>query len=268
MSNLAISSLPQVHARAHLIADRIDLKNFKITDSLATTPLTVTVGGSDGIAVLFRYGVVVLFGVSLGDEQRFLSSLAQLLHNAYGRPQLEEIAIQSGKTNVGVQGGAVWLDALTLEKAQVIADSLSKSLVLSMYEDKTASEFDSIIPLASELARTGKVSADAKTLLSKIGGMLLIEHRMVGRAEIGDKPETLWEHPELGGLYALLEDEYELHERQAALERKLQLISGTAQTLAEIAETKHVHRLEWYVIGLIALEIVIGLADLVHKYFF
>ncbi|MEI5999779.1 hypothetical protein H3V53_22000, partial [Paraburkholderia bengalensis] len=62
MSNLAISSLPQVQARAHLIADRIDLKNFKITDSLATTPLTVTVGGADGIAVLFRYGVVVLFG--------------------------------------------------------------------------------------------------------------------------------------------------------------------------------------------------------------
>jgi hypothetical protein len=50
MSNLAISSLPQVQARAHLIADRIDLKNFKITDSLATTPPTVTVGGADGIA--------------------------------------------------------------------------------------------------------------------------------------------------------------------------------------------------------------------------
>jgi required for meiotic nuclear division protein 1 len=268
MANLIISSLAQVQARAHLIADRIDLKKFKITDSLATTPLTITVPGSYGVAVLYRYGVVVFFGVSLDDEQRFLSSLAPLLFNAYGAPRLEEIAIQSGKTNGGVQGGAVWLDALSLEKVQVIADSLSKSLVLSMYEDQTASKFDSIIPLASELARTGKVSADAKTLLAKIGGMLLIEHRMVGRAEIGDKPETLWDHPELGGLYALLEDEYELHERQAALERKLQLISGTAQTLAEIVDTKHVHRLEWYVIGLIALEIVIGLADLAHIYLF
>lgn len=99
----------------------------------------------------------------------------------------------------------------------------------SLFEDRIAGEFDSIIPLASELARTGRVSADAKTLLSKIGGMLLIEHRMVGRPEIGDKPEILWEHAALGGLYEMLEDEFELQERKAALERKLQLISGTAQ---------------------------------------
>ena len=40
---------------------------------------------------------------------------------------------------------------------------------------------------------------------------------MVGRAEIGDKPELLWEHPELERLYALLETEFEIRERLAAL---------------------------------------------------
>jgi uncharacterized Rmd1/YagE family protein len=97
--------------------------------------------------------------------------------------------------------------------------------------------------------------------------MLLIEHRMVGRAEIGDKPETLWNFPHLGGLYASMEDEFELLERQSALDRKLQLIVGTAQTLADVWDNRQLHKLEWYVIGLILFEIVLSLHDRFGTYF-
>jgi uncharacterized Rmd1/YagE family protein len=158
------------------------------------------------------------------------------------------------------------LDSISLEKLQVIADALSKNLVLTLYEKKVAGEFDKIEPLAQELAAHGKVSAGSRKLLSKIGSMLLIEHRMVGRAEIGDRPETLWYFPQLEGLYASLEDEFELRERQAALDRKLGLISDTAQTLADVWDNKQLHKLEWYVIGLILFEIVISLVELSDKY--
>ena len=84
---------------------------------------------------------------------------------------------------------------------------------------------------------------------------------MVGRAEIGDKPETLWDFPHLGGLYASLADEFELEERQSALNRKLGLISDTAQTLADVWDNKQLHKLEWYVIGLILFEIMLSLRD-------
>jgi uncharacterized Rmd1/YagE family protein len=117
------------------------------------------------------------------------------------------------------------------------------------------------------LAIHGKVSADTKKLLQKIGSMLLIEHRMVGRAEIGDRPETLWDFPQLEGLYAALEDEFELKERQSALDRKLGLISDTAQTLADVWDNKQLHKLEWYVIGLILFEIVISLIERGEKFF-
>ena len=38
---------------------------------------------------------------------------------------------------------------------------------------------------------------------------------LIGRVEIEDKPDILWDQPELERLYARLEDEYELHERLA-----------------------------------------------------
>lgn len=263
---LTLKSRQHVQARALLLGDRLDLRTFKIADCLATTPLTLEVDADGGVAVLFRYGVVVLFGVKSPDEDRFIETLKPLITNAYASPEIEELEIHCGQSSLGVQSGAVSLDEASLEKVQVIADAFSKNLVLSLYEKKVAGEFDKIEPLAQELATHGKVSADSKTLLSKIGHMLLIEHRMVGRAEIGDKPEILWDFPHLGGLYASLEDEFELQERQAALDRKLNLISDTAQTLADVWDNKQLHKLEWYIIGLIVFEIVISLYELANKY--
>lgn len=263
---LKLNGRQDLTARAMLLGDRLDLKSFKITDCLATTPLTLEVDGDGGVAVLFRYGVVVLFGVKPVDEDRFRQTLASLLTTPYSSPETEEMEIHCGQNSVGVQSGAVSLDNITLEKLQIIADALSKNLVLSLYEKRVASEFDKIEPLATELALYGRVSADSRKMLSKIGHMLLIEHRMVGRAEIGDKPETLWNFPDLSGLYASLEDEFELNERQSALDRKLGLISDTAQTLVDVWDNKQLHKLEWYVIGLILFEIVLSLGDRIGRY--
>lgn len=256
----------EIKARALLLGDRLDLKPFRAADCLASTPLTLEVDADGGVAVLFRYGVVVLFGVKSLDEVRFIETLRSMLTNQYVDPEVDELVIRSGHSGTRLQGGALLVDRFSLEKLQVIADAMSKNLLLTLYEKRVGGEFDRIEPVAQELAMYGKVSAGSKKLLSQIGSMLLIEHRMVGRAEIGDKPETLWDFPALEGLYATLEDEYELRERQAALDRKLRLISDTAQTLADVWDNKHLHKLEWYVIGLILFEIVISLIELGDKF--
>jgi len=247
-------------ARALLLGERLDLRSFPIADCLSTTPLTLHAGPGGGIAVLFRYGVVVLFGTEVDEEAAFLERLRPLVTNPYAQPETDGLEVRCG-TSTGVQGGVVSVDSLALENLQVIADALSKSLVLSLYENRIQGEFDRIEPLSRELAQRGSIGGGSQRLLSKIGALMLIEHRMVGRAEIGDKPETLWEHPRLGSLYASLEDEYELHERQSAIERKLRVISETAHTLAEILDKRQLHRMEWYVIGLIAMEILINLLE-------
>jgi uncharacterized Rmd1/YagE family protein len=92
--------------------------------------------------------------------------------------------------------------------------------------------------------------------------MLLIESRMVGRAQIGDKAELLWDHPELKGLNALLEDEFEIHERLAALDRKLELVARTERTIVDLISTRHSLRVEWYIVSLIVLEILLTIYQL------
>jgi len=85
---------------------------------------------------------------------------------------------------------------------------------------------------------------------------------MVGRVEIAEKPDVLWDHPELERLYARLEDEYELVERSRAMERKLALINETVGTLIDLVQNQRSVRLEWYIIGLIGIEILLSLYQL------
>jgi uncharacterized Rmd1/YagE family protein len=85
---------------------------------------------------------------------------------------------------------------------------------------------------------------------------------MSGRLEIEEKPDILWDHPELDRLYARLADEYELKERAIGLARKLSVINETARALSDIIDTERSVRLEMIIVALIVVEIRVTLYDL------
>ena len=85
-----------------------------------------------------------------------------------------------------------------------------------------------------------------------------MQHRVSGRVAVAEKPDVLWDRPDLERLYARLEDEYELKERAEALNRKLAVISETAQALTDVIDTERSLRLEIIIVVLILLEIVIA----------
>jgi len=129
-----LSGKPAFHARAMLIGERLHLKTMEAGDSLALTPLAVAVEGG-GIAVLFRYGAVVLFGVDEAAEAAFLERLAPLTRNAYPSPLIEEIGVRIDPRKPGeIKGSVVYVAEVTMERLQVIADVLAKSTVLALYE--------------------------------------------------------------------------------------------------------------------------------------
>jgi uncharacterized Rmd1/YagE family protein len=110
--------------------------------------------------------------------------------------------------------------------------------MLAHYEFRIAAAFDRIEPLAAALRKKGRTGARSRELLHHIGNVLEMQHKMVGRVETGEKPELLWEHPELERLYMRLADEYELRERDRALDRKLDVISRTVETLLGLVQTR------------------------------
>lgn len=246
-------------ARAILAGERVDLRALETTDRLAAAPLVVS-AGDHGCAVLFRYGAVVLFNLNPLEEVSFLKNLGPFLTDAFAEPETEETAVRADQERDGiVESGIISLSSITLERLQIIATILARSVALAYYEKKVAAAFERIEPLAEELQRKGTFGRQARGLLRHIGDTLLIQHKMVGRVEISEKPELLWEQPELERFYLRLEDDYELRERDVALGRKLELISRTAETILDLLQNSRSLRVEWYIVILILAEILLTL---------
>lgn len=254
-----------IEARVFFLGERIDLRALELGERVGVAPLTLTVSGG-GCAVLFRYGAVVLFDVSAVEEKAFLASLEPLISEPFPHPEQDRVdMVIDTLRDERVEGGIVQLREYSLERLQIVADVLAKSAVLAYYEASIAEAFDRIEPLAAELQRNGRGGRKAKDLLRHIGGALLVEHKMVGRVEVAEKPEILWERPEVERLYLRLADEYELRERHVALERKLDLIAKTAETLLDLLQHRRSLRVEWYIVILIVVEIGLTLYELFFR---
>ena len=100
-------------------------------------------------------------------------------------------------------------------------------------------------------------------MLELIGQALLVQHRVSGRIAVQEKPDILWDRPDLERLYARLNDEYELDERAQTLKNKLDVVVETGRALTDVIEADRTTRLESIVILLISVEIVLSLFQIV-----
>jgi uncharacterized Rmd1/YagE family protein len=167
------------------------------------------------------------------------------------------IQIAPDKDEQILPGGPIQLRAITPEHMIVIADALSKSVVLARDEREVSSVIEVIEPFGRQLAEKGRTPGGRRAILKYIGKAMLVQNRVSGRVAVAEKPDVVWDRPDLERLYARLQDEYELKERAEALSRKLSLISDSAEMLTDMIDTQRSLRLEIMIVLLILFEIVI-----------
>ena len=261
MSGQLFDTSDSIQARAMFLGQRLDLAAFSNMDALGTAPLTIQ-AGEKGVAVLFRYGVAVFFGLKPSEIVAFLDDINRLVIEAFDNPEADDIDLVCNKSATeGAIGGKINLQKFDLPRIQTVADVLAKSVILAHYETSLAKHFDRIEPLAANLKNNRRPGSNSKELLRHIGDNLMIEAKMIGRVEVTEKPELIWDYPEFERLYMRLEDEFELSERHQAVDRKLSLISKTAETLLGIMQDQRTLRVEWYIVILIVVEILITLIE-------
>jgi uncharacterized Rmd1/YagE family protein len=252
-----------IGVRAFNLGERLHLRGLYETP-LEYSPLVLPVGAS-GLAMLFRYGVAVLFNTSEAEQKAYLKELKERIEKPYRRHETEDTRVMVSQTE-GVSAEGINLSGLSLPRLQVVATVLARSVTLAWYEATMAASFDRIEPLARQLDRPRASGRVLKEVLRHIGGTLLVQQKMIGRVEIADKPDILWEQPELERLYARLEDEYELTERLATLDRKLELIERTAEITLDLVQSRRMLRVEWYIVALIVFEVLLSSYELWWKH--
>ena len=252
----------RIVARAHLVGERLILKTLETPEALSTNPLIVKAGES-GCAVLLRYGVVVVFNLDATAEAHYLDSLTPWIKEPPTEPIFEELLLAFHPTaKERLEKSTLWLRDCSAERLQIVAEALAKSVVLDYYEQKVFGLFDQIKPFTTAIQNPKERPPKEKELLRYIGGTLLIQQKMLGIVEVGDKPDPIWDFPDLNRLYLRLEDEYELRERLLILEQKLALISRSVETALGILQQDSSHRVEWYIVILIVVEILLSVYEL------
>ncbi len=254
-------------ARAFLLAERINTVGLERGDMISTTPLAFRLGHT-GVAVLFRYGVAVLIGLNAVEEDEFLHGLEHRMIGKLARRE-EEIAtidLAPQQDDQIPPGGPISLQNLSPDRLILIAEALAKSTVLARHEREVAAVFDTTEPFARELAKSGRMHGGRRAILQQIGNALSVRHRVTGPVAVSEKPDILWDQPQLERLYARLEDEYELKERSEALNRKLAVVAESAQVLTDIIDTRRALRLELIIVFLILTELLITIYQLASRH--
>ena len=251
-----------VEARAVLLGERVDVRGFAAPGVFSQIPFAFHAGPA-GVVVLYRFGAAVFVGVDRAAQDEIIAALLDRVTDV-AEPMEVEIAtllIAGGQDNV-VGPGRVALADDASERLLIVADALAKSVALADDERYLRGVFEKLEPFALDLAKTGGAALTSKALLQLLGETLVAQARMIGRVEVQEKPDLLWDRPDLQRLYAKLEDEYELIERAGALARKVKVVEEIASTLANVTDVRRTVRLEVAVVALIAVEIVLSLFEM------
>jgi uncharacterized Rmd1/YagE family protein len=252
-----------ITAHAVLLADRLTVDRSHQPGVVSAAPFCYRAGS--GYVVIFRYGAVVLVGLTDAQEKTVLSQL--MAEATVPAPVDEErlvIALRPDEEEGVTDTGRLQVRDVTQAHVLVLADILAKSVALARYEREIGQVFDTIEPAANTLAVEGRIPSARRSLLKLIGSALLAQHRVSGRIAFAEKPDALWDHPELERFYARLEDEYEIVERGTLLNGKVGVIATAAETFTDLVDTARSARLELLIVVLILAEIVIGAVTMFH----
>jgi uncharacterized Rmd1/YagE family protein len=252
-----------LRARAVLLGERLGRAPADADGVVTPAPLSFKIG-EGGLVVLFRYGAAVMFGLDHAAEAGTLRTLAERVIIPEETPEEEtaQIAIRPDEEEMITPSGVIQLRASTPDHLLVVADAMAKSIALARDERHVAAVFDAIEPFAAGLAERGRSPGGRGAILKMIGRALLVQHHASGRVAVREKPDILWDRPDLERLYGRLEDEYELAERAETLDRKLAFISTAASALVELKDADRSLRLELAIVVLILAELAVAFVQL------
>jgi uncharacterized Rmd1/YagE family protein len=252
----------KIQLRSICVGGDIDTRALRKARNLSPFPLTLEAGRT-GRAVVFRYGAVVFFHVEPIEETTFLAGLSSLIQRPATDPIIEDAELAlSAEGKEGIEGNVIFVPDFSLPTLQVVAEVLARSVVLERFEVRVGATFETLQPMAAGLGSGRLTRVNYRNLLKRLGDVLLDQQEMVGRIAVTDKPDVLWDHPELERLYARLDDEFEIPDRFEAVEAKLNMIGRTIQTSIDLVQNRRSMRVEWYIVILIVAEIVLTLYDM------
>ncbi|KAL8696281.1 MAG: hypothetical protein Q9201_007735 [Fulgogasparrea decipioides] len=216
---------------------------------------------------LFDYGTVVIWGMTLAHEQRFLSELAK-----FESEKLAPADIQTENFNfyyTREYQARIYNDFISLREKKnymtklAISHALSQSVKTSLFEDLVSTTIASTHPLPAQLALTGRIALSRTEITKQIGQLFILRINIHLQGSVLDSPELMWAEPQLEPVYGAVRSYLEMDQRVGLLMERLEVLGDLLAVLKDQVGTRHGEYLEWIVIVLIAAEILVAAINIV-----
>ncbi|MCJ1464251.1 hypothetical protein MMC07_002864 [Pseudocyphellaria aurata] len=216
---------------------------------------------------LFEYGTVVIWGMDLQQEQRFLNDISK-----FENEKLSEDNVQTENFNfyyTREYQARIYNDFISLrEKTNymtklAISHALAQSVKTSLFEDLLSTTISSTSPIPEQIATTGRIALTRREITMQIGQLFILRINIHLQGSVLDSPELMWAEPQLEPVYGAVRSYLEMDQRVGLLTERLDVIADLLSMLKEQVRTSHGESLEWIVIILIAAEILVAAINIV-----
>ncbi|OGN09402.1 MAG: hypothetical protein A3J46_01195 [Candidatus Yanofskybacteria bacterium RIFCSPHIGHO2_02_FULL_41_11] len=212
----------------------------------------------DQYVVLTKFGAITFWNVSYRLRVQFLRELKPYVKSKKeSYPYDEDTKVVFGGEIDKVTFEKVFLSHFDTNHIKIISYVLSQSVALERYEDEIDTSLSEIGVIVENLKASGKAMLREREVLKQIGRVLSVKQTVVAHLSLFDKPEEVWESPELEKLYNKLNAEYDLRVRFDVLDEKTKYLSDISQMLMNFLAEKRNAFLEIVIIILIAVDIVL-----------
>lgn len=212
----------------------------------------------DQFVVLTKFGTITFWNVPGKLRRQFLKEIQPFLKSKRPfYPYDEDTKVMVGSGTERVTFEKVYVAELDAGKMKIISYVLSQSVALERYEDDIQTSLNEIDHIVTNMKVRGKALMSEKELLKQIGRVLSVKQIAVSHLALFDKPDEVWEFPELEKLYSRMSSEYDLRVRFEVLDKKINYLSDISQMLMDFLAEKRNAFLEIIIIILIAIDIVL-----------
>lgn len=198
---------------------------------------------------LFEYGTVVIWGMTLIEEQRFLKDITK-----FETEKLAEDDVQTENFNfyyTREYQPRIYNDFISLREKKnymtklAISHALSQSVKTSLFEDLLSTTIALTHPLPAQLAQTGSIALTRREITMQIGQLFILRINIHLQGSVLDSPELMWAEPQLEPVYGAVRSYLEMDQRVGLLTERLDVIADLLAVLKDQVGTRHGEYLEW-----------------------
>lgn len=193
---------------------------------------------------LFDYGTVVIWGMTLQEEKRFLRELAKFEVDKLGKDEIELEEFNFYYTRE--YQARIYNDFISLREKKnymiklAISHGLSQSVKTSLFEDLLDQSIDDTKDIPAQLATTGKIDLTKKEINMKVGELFILRISIHLQGSVLDAPELMWAEPQLDPIYQAVRGYLEMDQRVGVMTEKLNVIGDLLAVLKDQLTVTHV----------------------------